>query len=72
MPDQWLNFYRNYIDETDPSILEEVIDLTFQTARPEAARLLSDVRTRATETLSADLASKLDRSIAWLKKLPEK
>ncbi len=64
-PDQWLNFYRNYVAETDQSILEEVVDLAFQTAR-----LLSDVRTRATATMSPDLASKLERSIAWLEKLP--
>lgn len=68
-PDQWLNFYRNYVAETDQSILEEVVDLAFQTARPEASRLLSDVRARATATMSPDLASKLERSIAWLEKL---
>lgn len=69
-PDQWLNFYRNYVAETDQSILEEVVDLAFQTARPEAARLLSDVRTRAAGTLPADFVAKLDRSVAWLEKLP--
>lgn len=70
--EQWLNFYRLYTAESDGRILDQVIDLTFQTARPEAAQVLADIRARTAPGLNADQSSKLERSIAWLQKLPAK
>lgn len=68
--EQWLKFYRLYTSEADEGILDEVVDLTFQIARPEAAQVLADIRTRSTPGLNAEQSSKLERSIAWLQKLP--
>ena len=69
-PEQWLDFYRLFSSERDRGILEEVVDLVFQTARPEAATLPSDIRVRTAGATNSDMVGKLDRSIEWLRKLP--
>ena len=70
-PVEWIDFYRSYVNEADPGILEEVADLAFQTARPEAATLINDIRVKVGDTTNSVFLSKLDRSIEWLRKLPQ-
>lgn len=71
-PEQRLDFYSLYVDEKDPGIMEEVVDSTFETGKPEAAVLLSHIRDRAKEAKASELVIKLDRSIEWLQKLPQR
>lgn len=66
-PEQWLSFYGSYVREKDLAIAEEAIDLAFQTARPEATRLLEDIREGLGESAPPELLDKIDRSIAWLR-----
>ncbi len=66
-PEQWLRFYGSYVHEKDLAIAEEAIDLAFQTARPEATRLLEDIREGLGESAPPELLDKIDRSIAWLR-----
>lgn len=64
-PEEWVDFYRRYTNEENPEILEEVIDLVFQTSEPEAAQVLSDIRQQSPTGLTDELAEKVDRSIEW-------
>ncbi|HCN78390.1 MAG TPA: hypothetical protein DIT13_14495 [Verrucomicrobiales bacterium] len=68
-PEQWLEFYRSYKNERDEGILTELTDMVFETAKPEAATILGEIRSRPGQALPADLAAKLDRSIDFLTKL---
>ena len=69
-PEQWLEFYRLYLAEQDQGIIEEVADMAFQTAKPEAAALLAEIRAKAGQATPAEFVAKLDRSIDFLQKLP--
>lgn len=71
-PEQWLDFYRAYVNEQDQGILEEVTDMAFQTAKPEAAAVLAEIRARPSAAANPDFAAKLDRSIDFLQKLPSR
>lgn len=71
-PEQWLEFYRLYLAEQDQGIIEEVADMAFQTAKPEAAALLVQIRAKAGQATPADFLAKLDRSIDFLQKLPSR
>lgn len=71
-PEQWLNFYRSYVDDPSDEIMAEAADKIFETAMPEAADSLIEMRSRTDPPLSADFAGKLDRSISFLSKLPER
>lgn len=71
-PEQWLEFYRLYLAEQDQGIIEEVADMAFQTAKPEAAALLVEIRAKAGQATPADFLAKLDRSIDFLQKLPSR
>jgi hypothetical protein len=71
-PEQWLDFYRGYVNEQDLGILEEVTDMAFQTAKPEAAAVLAEIRARPSAAANPDFAAKLDRSIDFLQKLPSR
>ena len=69
-PEQWLDFYRSYVDDPSDEIMAEAADKIFETAMPEAAESLIEMRSRTDPPLSADFAGKLDRSISFLSKLP--
>jgi hypothetical protein len=69
-PDQWLVFYRSYVDDPSDEIMAEAADKLFETAIPEAAESLIEMRSRTDPPLSADFAAKLDRAINFLSKLP--
>ena len=69
-PEQWLDFYRSYVDDPSDEIMAEAADKIFETAMPESAELLIEMRSRTDPPLSADFAGKLDRSISFLTKLP--
>jgi hypothetical protein len=69
-PEQWLDFYRSYVDDPSDEIMAEAADKIFETAMPEAAESLIEMRSRTDPPLSADFAEKLDRSISFLSKLP--
>lgn len=71
-PEQWLEFYQPYLMEQDQTIIEEVASLAFQTAKPEAAGLLQEIRARPSVAANPDFAAKLDRSIDFLQKLPSR
>jgi hypothetical protein len=71
-PIQWIEYYKLYTDESDPAIRENLIDLIFMTAIPEAADLLSQIRSKPEIEKDSILAAKLDRSITFLRKLPPK
>lgn len=64
-PEEWVDFYSRYTKEENPEILEEVIDLVFQTSEPEAAQVLSEIRQQSPAGLTDELAEKVDRSIEW-------
>lgn len=64
-PEEWVDFYSRYTNEENPEILEQVIDLVFQTSEPEAAKVLSDIRQQSPAGLTDELAEKIDRSIKW-------
>lgn len=68
-PEQWLDFYRSYVNERDQDILAELTDMVFETAKPVAAATLAEIRSRPGPTLPADFVAKLDRSIDFLTKL---
>jgi len=70
-PQEWLSFYRLYLNERNPDILERVTALAVMTSSPEAADLLIDIRAKANATTSPELVSKLDDSIKWLQTLPK-
>lgn len=69
-PEQWLDFYRPYVNDSSDEILAEAADKLFETAMPEAAESLIKMRSRTDPPLSADFAGKLDRLINFLSKLP--
>lgn len=69
-PEQWLDFYRLYLEDQDQTIIEEVASLAFTTAKPDAAGLLREIRARPSSAANPDFAAKLDRSIDFLQKLP--
>jgi hypothetical protein len=68
-PEQWLEFYRSYKNESDEGILIELTDRAVETAKPEAAAILEEIRSRPGQALTDDLADKLDRSIDFLEKM---
>lgn len=69
-PEQWLDFYRSYVEDPSDEIMAEAADKLFETAMPEAVESLIAMRSRTNPPLSADFAVKLDRSINFLSKLP--
>jgi hypothetical protein len=68
-PEQWIEFYRSYKNENDQGILIELTDRAVETAKPEAAAILEEIRSRPGQALPDDLAEKLDRSIDFLEKM---
>jgi hypothetical protein len=71
-PEQWLEFYRSYKNERDEGILTELTDRAVETAKPEAAAILDEIRSRSGQPLQDELAAKLNRSIDFLKNLAER
>ncbi len=67
---QWLDFYSLYVDEKDPMIVSEVVELAVQSARPDASKILTGLKTNANVSNDPDLRSRIDRSIEWLETLP--
>ena len=70
-PQEWLSFYRLYLNEKNLDILERVTALAVMTARPEAAGLLADMKAQTTAATPQDLVRKMDESIKWLQTLPK-
>ena len=68
---EWLDYYRLYLNEKNPEILEKVAALAFMTARPEAAQLLIDMKAQGIVGKNPKLMSKLDESIEFLRTLPK-
>jgi hypothetical protein len=69
-PEEWINFYRSYVDDPSDEIIAEAADKIFETAMPEAAELLIEMRSRTDPPLSSEFAGKLDRAISFLSNLP--
>jgi hypothetical protein len=71
-PEQWLDFYRLYVNDPSDEILAEAAEKLFQTALPEAVEPLIEMRSRSEPPLPEDFAAKLDRSVEFLSNLPSR
>lgn len=69
-PKDWLVFYRNYINETDPEIFKEATSLVSQTSFLEARDVLLEFRNRCNKSIEPTFIDDLDLSIEWLKQQP--
>lgn len=69
-PKDWLAFYRNYINETDPEIFKEATSLVSQTSFLEARDVLLEFRNRCNKSIEPTFIDDLDLSIEWLKRQP--
>lgn len=69
-PGEWLAFYRNYLNETDPEIFREATSLVSQTSFLEAGSVLLEFRNRCNKSSESSFVDDLDLSIEWLKRQP--
>ncbi len=69
-PGDWLRFYKNYLNETDPEIFKEATSLISQTSFMEAGNVLLEFREKCDTSPESTFVNDLDLSIQWLKTQP--
>jgi hypothetical protein len=69
-PKEWLDFYRNYLNETDPEIFREATLRVSQTSVSEASAVLLEFKNKCDQSVESTFISDLDLSIEWLKQQP--
>ena len=67
---QWIDFYKLYVKENDPAIIDKLIGLTTQTSKPNASAILLDLKTNPNVSTNPQLTERIDHSIEFLKSLP--
>lgn len=72
-PKTWVEYYANYVGETDQEILDELLKLSLSTGRSEAADLLVSMRGATDQAANPAFAAKLESAIEWVtKNYPQK
>lgn len=73
-PDEWLIFYENFVDDSDPEIIAALVSRVSELGNPKGAELLNRLQEHQVDLLkkNVSLKKKIDESASWLKTLPSK